>query len=394
MSRVVVGSLVALLVSACGAPSVAPQGGGEIGGDDAGVPDAGPRLSARERFCRELATVQTGVEARCGSLSDAGVEQRVAWRLDGCDLPLPSRRAFDADAGAQCLAAWNSAACHDAMDVCSQVLRGTVELNGGCAENADCAHGNFCDRSSTCPGVCRAPVALGQPVPEDGQCAANAYPKNGRCVARLALDEACDLADAKTQCVDGATCGPGALCVPKRVALEGEDCGDFYGLRCAEGLACTSDGCAKKLPLGATCDGFGAPCQDDLHCIDGACLPKGVLGDVCDFFRPCGDGFACPPFGETKYCAPIRLVGDACNTTFDCDFGLACSDGRCSRLPVVGESCDGQCADGLLCSYADGPIGRCVALAPAGSTCADGSMCMSHSCIDDVCTVPATCPMR
>lgn len=377
--------VVVLMVSACGASSSRVDGG------DVVVEDAGPQRLVLERFCRELATVQTEVEVRCGSLSDAGVEQRIAWRLDNCELPIQSRREFNADAGAECLAAWNGASCSASNEVaCAQVLMGNVALNGGCAENRDCVPGTFCDRSSTCPGVCRAPVALGQRVPDDGLCVANAYPKNGTCSPRIALDESCDLSDSKVQCVDGATCGPGALCVAKHVAVEGEDCGDFYGLRCAEGLSCTNDGCAKKRALGATCDGFGAACQDDLHCIDGTCAPKGLLGDECDFFRPCAEGFACPPFGETKYCAPIRLRGDACNTTFDCDFGLVCSDGHCSRLPVVGESCDGECADGLSCSA----TGTCVALSAAGTACVDGSTCMSHSCIEDTCTVPAVCPMN
>ncbi len=269
-----------------------------------------------------------------------------------------------------------------------------------------------CLKNAAGKGTCAAPVAVGQPCVNVGDCAQPALCKSGTCTLA---------AKAGDKCTAVSDCGPGLDCIASACAVPascspGSTCGNggqcigaihnTCTARLATGAACSadkqcSDGsycdsaskkCTVAPALGATC-GNGSVCASGLGCESGKstcqALPKG--GSAC-LLGPggptlCAAGFACradnglcdaPPL-ENAPCAADNSCSDAdvngdgvkgdlvCNVTFK---------GKvCSQKLAAGTQCQNEaCQAGLFC---DASTGKCAKVLAAGSACTASNACGS-----------------
>ncbi|MFT3775720.1 MAG: hypothetical protein QM820_61015 [Minicystis sp.] len=230
-----------------------------------------------------------------------------ALQADAIDRELAAGRyRFDEQRAARCIAALESATCHDPewSAGCEPFLRAyvspAVELGGACRRSDACIQG-FCDaeaKSARDPGA----DAGGAPEPPPGRCvpflqegatcaldaecgphhacAERVDPEHGKCVRLPKLGEPCKL--TVNQC-DGPrlTCAPPSPGAPRRcrpLPAKGELCGDpEISQECQPGLFCDINDaipkCKSFLPPGAACRTEDA-CEDGLVC-DGL-----VLGEI------------------------------------------------------------------------------------------------------------------
>ena len=285
--------------------------------------------------------------------------------------------SYDAAAAGRCFAA---NACvpllfgsRGLLDVCPEVINGTLMEGDICWRSEECAGDAYCDHGdvlrpghyyASCPGTCRAPVPIG------GVCGSGEH------------EERC--ADPPGR--DFGTCDNG-ICVRRSIdpgAPEGAECGvvidpdgsDRYLGWCGEGLWCASGTCLRdRLPMNSPCDSYDDHCSGHQICDteEGRCRDVKIAQEN----EPCGfvDGSLvglcnslafwcvngrCQRPGDGSLGAPCD---DAILTT--CNEGAQCSVERvCTRLKQVGESCtyghecesggcNGRCEDGE-CS------GRCL----------------------------------
>lgn len=253
--------------------------------------------------------------------------------------------AYDADAGAACLAALRSLDCAGLAEqgglvapaACARVLAGLVPVGGRCWDGADCAGGSCTvDLDGGCPGTCQAWVALG-----------------GDCL--------------HAACAPGLACGAGTCQVPS---------GPGGPCPCREGLACDwsarfPGACRAPLAAGEPCEQDGFPCALGTRCVGApaACLADLAEGAGCDpDADACGPGLLCT--GASLTCVPRPTVGQPCTwRCLDawCDFdlapptcralladgapctilmaGLDCASGRCDPSTArCGPSAPGRCA--------------------------------------------------
>lgn len=405
MQRVVVVVCLAFVFTqACGAPSSPPASADDAGvtpQEDAGVTvevDAGrPAVD----FCRELAQLKAQLDRRCGAMTDAGVDDHLTLELAACEGFPGEARRFDAMATAPCLAAWRDAACETVVDaaVCDDAAPGVVAAGSGCHADVDCEGDLFCDRSSTCPGVCAARVALDAAVKEGQQCVREGYARDGTCQARVAVGASCAAPTPDAQpraCALGAFCNGESLCQAEVRGAVGDDCRE--GLPpCARGLACGLE-CLPARGLGAACDRWDSPCQEDLSCVEGTCVAPGLTGAKCDpFDAKCADTHFCKqePGSFDGACQPRAALGGACSWRdfFGCRDGLYCEDpddgGVCVPKKVEGASCvnESECPQFTTCTNS-----VCTRLGAGGAACESGHQCLSGNCLGDRCTVTDACP--
>jgi MYXO-CTERM domain-containing protein len=146
------------------------------------------------------------------------------------------------------------------------------------------------------------------------------------------------------------------------------------------------------------CYFVGDPCEADLQCRSDRCEAVGearLCTEACDPAERggCGLGLRCEgdPCTEGR-CVPFepgRLgAGEACAADGDCAGGR-CADGVCGV--ACQEGFEG-CANGLVCSTADGVCGTCLPAASApglrvvGDPCDDAAQCGSGTCHEGICS--------
>jgi hypothetical protein len=176
--------------------------------------------------------------------------------------------------------------------------------------------------------------------------------------------------------------------------------------RCLEAVTRATTGCdwvtSSAAPLPLACRGIvrgallaNAPCRSSLECGDGmrclglstidvgTCGPPKPSGSQCNaaidtlatYTREDGVDRAHPEC--SGYCARFRCtdaipVGGACKLDAQCGGHARCEGGRCTQtpVPVVGEACSIECANGARCFR-----GECVTPKGEGDACESMAQC-------------------
>jgi hypothetical protein len=284
-------------------------------------------------------------------------------------------------------------ACGD-YDVCE--AGSSCEYPGYCASVSPAALGDDCERTN-CSAVdrffcqkngegiskCIKARVLGEACdpksvsPPGDPCDQNLECKNGKCVPRPQIGQACS-GGMFDECMQGGCVqseGPGKKCLLAQLAPT-DPCGDKINV-----------GCILYVPDGA-------------RCIRGRCgLPSGGQGDVCNN-SPCGPGHQCvqSPVPEeaaaVKRCGKFVDQGARCDRSAGfvaCKSGFSCAQVRMSNssrhcvsavLAQKGRKCDfgTKCAEGLYCvqsgtgvEFVEGNSGVCVSMEPRGGSCSPPS---------------------
>ena len=380
------------------------------GTDDAGVPPANAQAaeaavaafeaSLYRAICTRLANCWYSSVEGClnrlqGSLGYyVNFEAELAAIRDG-------RARFDADAAAQCLAAFvNVPGCNFVLPMrdipaCNDTFIGLAPSGGSCHAQEECPAGEYCEFTISCPGRCVPQMGAGQSVPSPVLCTtalfaesclhlgclSGLYNQEGGCAPRVPIGGSCaPVSQYDRLCVVDSYCEPTThLCEPLR----------DVGAACSSGDVCKSHHCnlytstCHQSSLGADCRYYPIRelCPADLACTDyvdgGTCVPARAQGERCFITNDCQPGLFCD--GTT--CAPLRSVGEPCTMNL-------------GNPSVPTQSGYVFCAAGLYCELANGPPGICTPLKRAGETCrwdfycAFGLKCLGDGTGKDVCTRP------
>lgn len=227
-----------------------------------------------------------------------------------------------------------------------------------CPGRNECTPGDVCHGIDDQTYLCTTPVAVGEDCDATGDvCADRAVCFDGKCTAKVALDEPCQ---HSSNCPAGAYCNGTCLAY---VELEG-DCS--FG-NCAPGLVCS----------------------------DAVCLAEGQIGDDC----PCEVGLWCD---ETAKCRAPGEVGDDCSMTVasSCPVPLFCHPQtlKCTELAAESESCSmaavtDSCQPGLHCVCTQGcatPLTAQGVCEPRGG--AEADCAFWHDCASGICTQQKCAP--
>jgi hypothetical protein len=281
-----------------------------------------------DHFADTLIDARCTYFVRCGLVAN-GTEctafyQRVATENPSTNAAIDAGKlVYHADVAQDCLDAYAALSCDStqqpvgALDICNNILTGTVAMGGACAFDQECESDNCVVPSCTaacCTGTCGAPSALpsvGQPC--TAFCAGDAY---------CGADSICH-----------APLADGAACMTEPCA---------YGLYCA-GRTATLPGRCKPLPhLGEACEG--------------ACAE---VGAICD----------------AGTCVGVGVRGDPCTADAQCSQFYQCAGSQCALLPTLGMPCRTTCYEAAYC---DGTT--CIAQKPNGASCLRGDECDTHYC--------------
>ena len=379
-----------------------------------------------------------GSDSRCGCVADADCEaaEHCAFASRTCVADLAAGTAIPNDGlhtgtcsdGAQVCA---TGLCNGVSNTCAQSTSSTCSSDSQCASNAcksghcvapsngcwadaDCAAASYCDRSTL---TCKADLAAGQPVPNDGlhdgTCASGA----AVCVGGLcnASSNTCALSDtsectANNQCASN-TCKSGH-CVPSASS----SCWDDANCGAASYCERSTLTCRADLPAGApipndgahdgTCAGAASVCSSGLcnattstcaasntstcaannqcvsnSCKSGHCVVSGSGG--------CWDDSNCP---SSSHCDQAQLQcvvdlaagapipNDGAHGGTCSDAAAVCVSGLCNTTTVTcGGTSAAECASNDQCASNSCKSGHCV---PAGtngcwadSDCSGGNYC-------------------
>ena len=249
-----------------------------------------------------------------------------------------------------------------------------VCISGDCWVDADCGAGSYCYRSQQ---ACRAPVAAGEPYPDDelhGGCSdgVNAACSTGLCNADTGLCVASNNASCETSdaCASGI-CGGNGMC--------GHANGEGP---CSEGDAAVSCQSGKCSPSSGLC--ITGECWLDVDCGDGSYCDRAE--------QTCRERIAAggPVPNDGLHMGCVDGVSEACST------GLCNGDsGLCVSSNNI--SCDSSdaCASAIcggngMCGYADGE-GPCTG-GDAEKSCQSGKCSPNGEvCISGDCWVDADC---
>ncbi len=251
-------------------------------------------------------------------------------------------------------------------------LTGLVEEGGACT-GIECGEGLTCRLSDGCPGVCERSDDLAE---------------GEACVIRLCLQET----DHCGPCAPGLVCHD-SVCRPEWTLGEPctalADCGEYW---CNQELG----QCAPRASSGEACSDFrdiAPPCASGLWCSGGTteagvCLSLSDEGGPCEADGDCLEPFSCLPSTSPDILAPgtcgsSQPNGASCDSYADCESYLCTSDYVCSPQPALGETCTGECAEGLSC----GPDSICVEKRYPGDSCDAASECMQSRCENGVCVI-------
>jgi hypothetical protein len=279
---------------------------------------------------------------------------------------------------------------------CADGLCGQNPVNdcGVCAVGEPCFEDNQCSGGEACDfvtGRCIEPAALGQPCNSDGGCAGEAVCNfatgDGVCSAPVPDGGACALGPCRrnSECSINNTC--------RALPVAGQAC----NLECAGELTCLNqvcvvvqqgrnegDACTVQDPSSCSTNQTGLFCSTA-----GTCSPVIVveIGDPCDntarFCR--GSQFARLSACIQGTCVAGIGVGDVCEIP---DFGPVtpcianseCRNEECVPLPVLGETCEGQCADGIGCIE-----GTCTRVVGLNERCGADAQCGNGTCVGSTC---------
>jgi hypothetical protein len=292
---------------------------------------------------------------------DDTLTERVREVLDSPNVELHEDRI------AGCVAFLEAAECGEEPleGECEDVVTGTIEDDGPCLDDSECASG-FCHQ------------------PDDAEC--------GTCEPVGGDGDACrELSD---------------------VTMEVET------LRCEEDLYCNfvSEECEPKLGQGALCVSSGQ-CQQDHYCVGFPAQCDAIAfgeeaGDTCfvtDQAQTCGGvlvaGLRCEGAANTDgVCVAIAIVAEngTCDGQIGEDAALWCERGLtqnycvipdganvgvCGPLPAAGDSCvqsTGRCRNDALCVLLDpNPLDRQAECVPAP---AEGDACVEDALGSDGCS--------
>lgn len=266
---------------------------------------------------------------------------------------------------------------------CNQVFDGVRALGDGCNDGGECAGDAICNsgEDEEC-GVCEATVGVGESCVERECNNTLLCDDNNICAKPLAVGAACSIEN--DVCDNGLACrgddrqAVDGVCVSTAIETftVGSACTTFCGSgNVFDGLVCVESRCEeiKGVAVGGACDAsdrLGAPvaryCIDsffgDTVCTDGVCALLPVLDEDClDGPRPCAPELICSD--ETSQCVGLPALGAPC--VQECAEGLVCpfaDGGNVCRAPArVGEDCSTvACADNSFCD-GDDEAPKCVA---------------------------------
>lgn len=411
MRHVIAIVAVLLPLFACPAPQSGADGGsggGNTPGTDGGTTGGGGGTWTPLEFCIDSYSAAIDLKARCneiatGAVADAKAQSEADCRVSSMNLTAPAR--INATLATQCLASIRAETCatstvfiqgvpHD----CLRAIEGTAAIDGNCF-GGECAPGSYCDTSTTCPGTCRARVAIGQMVSAGAQCVEGTEPYDGLCTALVPVGQSCAPTGVSSQqhgCESPAQCGGMQVCaLVTMLATAGGSCSVQTGSSCAFGLACISGTCVPLAALGASC--AQAKCQTGLFCGNAqTCVPLIESGERCGSQEQCGFGLVC-----REFCERLPALGEPCPGNRCSDFRLHCArDGRCRQRGGVGAACtyiNGgsllECLPDHYCTQA----GTCARRKNNGETCTvapprASDECFSSMCPQGTCTGQLYCP--
>ena len=242
----------------------------------------------------------------------------------------------------------------------------------GCASDAECTPGNFCD--------------------------------TGTCKPKKANAAGCALAHECTSgfCADGVCCNAacGEQCASCNLPGNVGSCTAVSGAPIGGRPACGTDGS----PCGGACDGSTkATCAYPVS----SCRPPACTSGVATLAANCDGAGSCPLL-KTQVCAPYACAGTACATTCtldsDCASADYCNAGACTPRAIIGGFCttakecsSGLCVDGVCCDRpcnqqceacdVAGRLGTCSTLAGGQSPHAARPACD----VDPITKCPGSC---
>jgi len=339
--RIVIATLLALSVAACGGDSVSPsQYAAESG------------RATCERF------------VRCGAFGsvEACIELFGFDRNSPAALEVAIKNGsvkYDGENAAECLDAARNASCNPGdksarvlPSACDGDIRGTRREGDACFQDVQCASGR-CDSPDDCMMACC-----------EGTCAPAAPPP-------AKVGQACGNG---TACVADAYCD-GALCQPLKAA----------------GTVCSSSPGHNECAFGLVCDGHPTTCHVP---------PNEGESDVTTPCSRIGQFY-----DSSGTCKKMLAEGESCNPELllQCRLDLRCGGGgKCEPLPGAGQPCNIQaipipilppCSSDNYCapSAEDPSKGTCQARKPDGAACAREDECASDFCGGGTCAVAPVC---
>ena len=133
------------------------------------------------------------------------------------------------------------------------------------------------------------------------------------------------------------------------------------------------DACLPGLLGGPQC-AVGLVCKR-ITDVEGVCQTIPVLGESCDY--TCSEGLLC----RTGVCAPFPVIGEACESL--CTVDAVCRSGTCIARATVGEACEpDSCEAGLRCIG-----GACAVAGQLGNACEDSTQCDYARCLKGKCVL-------
>lgn len=414
------------------------QGSGQLPGyEGPSLPTTPGPLAAAElgdAFERILCHALVECEGASYPDADACVADREPSGLqDVLDGIADGSLSYDADAMGDCRRLFEANLCAlsgsflfvpsapDVVERC-RATHGMRSEGESCRNGLECRGDAFCDLESSCPGVCRAKVAVGGPCTEAAQCAPLTPLPDDLTLAYI-LEHAEELQreyePSRVRCEDTvcrASSVPGDPCPMSDVIVVG-------GMGCVGELTycdTASAQCVARRDEGEPC-AYDEQCEEPLWCdrtpggptddAPGTCRVRSAQGGPCESVSNCASGLRClePDAQGRGHCAPRSTDGGPCAFAIDCDRDLGCVEGLCTPLPIAGAACtdDSRCASGLACAgetvcaevvLPGEPCdeatrtclgicraGTCDARAALGAACTDGADCASRVCTDGAC---------
>jgi hypothetical protein len=270
-----------------------------------------------------------------------------------------------------------------------------------CSADTDCGQGYACSQTGTCyvpnsydgggPLVCQTPAdcTSGLTCGADGTC------HTGDCVSVGCVSGyVCKLANGSASCV---------LSSPPPPNDSGTDSGqnmDAGGGDASDGapqvVACVfdTDCSANSFCVDGTCTIRANLCADGTQCrVSGYACVEGRCTAHCDQNNPCATGYAC---NYNLNVCNINPLVQGCSQQADCQGGTVCVESRCVA-PAVDTDAGFSCPAGQVvvqglqqslqgCLVDEAAVFACTNDGVEGSaanSCANGNLCLHHSCYTD-----------
>ena len=281
-------------------------------------------------FCQTYVTAYVNYLVTCGRHDRAFVTSVLSTVCAPEAKEVAAGRVtFDTSKTAGCLAAANALTCStlpwqvgaSLEAACSGLATGTVAPGGTCYSSDDCVGGSCTSSSTTCPGACKAYVAVG------GNCAGN--------VSGCIKGSYCDQDTCTVPGAQGATCGVihHSLCADDlycdgtcKARKTSGACANYNV--CATGTVCANSVCTATVGAAGDCSASDDLCKDGFYCVAGKCSATPALATACDPANDhCIDGYC--DSGTSK--CTLRLAdGSSCTASTQCNSFDCNSSGKCA----------------------------------------------------------------